>query len=128
MGSFEAFLKTRCPRCRQGDMFKSWAYDPKGFQKMHKKCPNCGLQFEREPGFFIGAMYVNYAFTIAIIVAVAVALNVLGLYSLMAFATTFIIMIILLLPILFRYSRVLYLYLFGGVKYNPELDVRVPGR
>ncbi len=28
---------------------------------MHKNCPNCNFKFEKEPGFFFGAMFVNYA-------------------------------------------------------------------
>ena len=28
---------------------------------MNKKCKHCGYSFEKEPGFFIGAMYVSYA-------------------------------------------------------------------
>ena len=32
---------------------------------MHEDCPHCGHHFEKEPGFFLGAMYVSYALTIA---------------------------------------------------------------
>lgn len=31
---------------------------------MHPACPVCGLKFEREPGYFLGAMYVSYALSI----------------------------------------------------------------
>jgi len=27
---------------------------------MHERCPACGLRFEREPGYFTGAMYLSY--------------------------------------------------------------------
>ncbi|MGQ4809313.1 hypothetical protein NKDENANG_02729 [Candidatus Entotheonellaceae bacterium PAL068K] len=36
---------------------------------MHKRCASCGLQFEREQGYFLGAMYVNYAFTVAVVIS-----------------------------------------------------------
>jgi len=42
-------------------------------------CPRCGLHFEREPGYFIGAMAVNLAVTSVIFVvgfAVALALTI----------------------------------------------------
>lgn len=35
---------------------------------MFDHCPNCDLKFEREQGYFIGAMYINYAATVAIAV------------------------------------------------------------
>jgi hypothetical protein len=36
---------------------------------MHDRCPNCGLKYEREPGFFLGSIYFNYGLT-ALVVAV----------------------------------------------------------
>ncbi|WP_424964423.1 DUF983 domain-containing protein [Ekhidna sp.] len=47
--------------------------------KMHKKCPNCSQSLEPEPGFYTGAMYVSYAFQVAIIIAVITTTNVLGI-------------------------------------------------
>ena len=31
---------------------------------MRDACPVCGLRFEREPGYFLGAMYVSYGLSI----------------------------------------------------------------
>jgi uncharacterized protein (DUF983 family) len=33
---------------------------------MHERCAVCSFRFEREQGYFLGAMYVNYAFTVII--------------------------------------------------------------
>ena len=33
---------------------------------MNSHCPRCGLKFEREQGYFVGAIYINYAATVAI--------------------------------------------------------------
>src|SRR2546430_4537690 len=41
-----------CPNCRQEKMFRSYF-------KMHDYCPNCGIKYEREPGEYIVAMYIN---------------------------------------------------------------------
>lgn len=35
----------------------------KGFLAMHENCPQCGVKFEREPGFFLGSIYINYGIT-----------------------------------------------------------------
>ena len=39
---------------------------------MHEKCPVCGLKYEREPGYFLGAMYFSY--TLAILPVLAIVL------------------------------------------------------
>ena len=54
-------LRLKCPRCGVGPLFL------KPF-RMYEECPNCALKFEREQGYFIGAMYINYAATVAIAV------------------------------------------------------------
>jgi uncharacterized protein (DUF983 family) len=54
-------LRLRCPRCGTGSLYN------KPF-KMADNCAHCGLKFEREQGYFIGAIYINYAATIAIAV------------------------------------------------------------
>jgi uncharacterized protein (DUF983 family) len=54
-------LRLRCPRCGAGRLYE------KPF-KMHTNCSFCALKFEREQGYFIGAMYINYAATVAIAV------------------------------------------------------------
>ena len=35
---------------------------------MNSHCFQCGLKFEREQGYFVGAIYINYAATVAIAV------------------------------------------------------------
>jgi hypothetical protein len=30
---------------------------------MHKRCASCGLDYQREPGFYLGSIYVNYGLT-----------------------------------------------------------------
>jgi hypothetical protein len=33
---------------------------------MHERCAVCGLRFEREQGYFLGAMYINYGVTVVL--------------------------------------------------------------
>ncbi|MGH7795960.1 MAG: DUF983 domain-containing protein [Candidatus Binatia bacterium] len=54
-------LRLRCPRCGAGKLYA------KPF-KMFAHCPHCGLKYEREQGYFVGAIYINYAATVAIAV------------------------------------------------------------
>jgi uncharacterized protein (DUF983 family) len=46
-------VRLRCPRCGQGRLFRGWF-------RMLPACEHCGLDFQREPGFFLGSIYVNY--------------------------------------------------------------------
>jgi hypothetical protein len=41
---------------------------------MHEYCPVCGLKFEREEGYFLGAMYISYGLALFTIVILAVVL------------------------------------------------------
>lgn len=47
------FLK-RCPRCGGRHVYRTWF-------RMHERCPTCGMAFEREEGFFVGAYLINFA-------------------------------------------------------------------
>lgn len=51
-----ALFRKRCPNCCQGDIYV------RGMQ-MHTHCPVCNLLFEREPGYFLGSMYISYGMT-----------------------------------------------------------------
>ena len=57
-----SLLRQRCPRCRQGDIFRCPLF--RGWLSMHQRCPVCNLKFEREQGYFVGAMYISYALAI----------------------------------------------------------------
>ena len=52
---------------------------------MHKECAACGEDFEREPGFYFGAAYVSYALTVALWVAVLVAMMAFDAWGWMEF-------------------------------------------
>jgi hypothetical protein len=73
---------------------------------------------EPEPGFYQGAMYVGYGFTVAIIVIVSAILFALGNPSEWVYIGTVIAIMLLLVPLNYRYSRIVYLYLFGGIKFD----------
>jgi uncharacterized protein (DUF983 family) len=49
----------RCPRCGRSPLFT-------GLVRMVPRCPVCGLAFEREAGYFIGAIYINYGLTVGL--------------------------------------------------------------
>ena len=110
----------RCPRCRQGQIFVSAATDIKRFGLMHPKCAHCEASFEPEPGFYFGAMFVSYAINVALFVAAWVALYVLiRPQSDWVYISAIALVAILFTPWTYRYSRILWLYWFGGHRYEP---------
>ena len=99
-----AVLGQKCPRCLQGRVF------PKGI-RMYEYCPVCHLKFEREQGYFLGAMYVAFA----------IALPILVLFALLVWLSTKLSLDRIILvagalfapftPLVFRYSRVVWMHL-----------------
>lgn len=98
-----ALVKQRCPRCRDGRVFA-------GVLAMNAACPVCGFRFEREQGYFLGAMYFSYAFGIAAAAPLAIALLVLSDLSLTTIGWIAGAELALLSPLIFRYSRVAWIH------------------
>lgn len=99
-----ALLQGRCPRCRRGRIFR-------GLVAMHPTCPLCGLRFEREQGYFTGAMYVSYLLAVPVLAAcagaVALAFPSLSFEATMAVAA---VLFLPFVPLIFRASRVLWIH------------------
>lgn len=117
-GLIPSILKMRCPKCREGHMFTVKSlYTLKGIFKMPEQCEVCGQKMEIEPGFYYGTGYVSYglcvAFSIAyfIIYALLFGISVQD-SSLFYYLGSNIALLIIFLPLIIRYSRVIYLYIF----------------
>jgi len=101
-----------CPRCHQGSLFiNKNPYKIENWDKMHADCPVCALHFEREPGFFQGSMYVSYILGVALSVVV-VLLNVAIGFDPITYFISNTLALIVLAPLLFRWSRALYSNIF----------------
>jgi uncharacterized protein (DUF983 family) len=118
-----AIIHARCPRCRVGKIFGNPMYSLSG-QKIQQQCGHCGLVYEREPGYFYAAMYVSYAFIVAELVTVAMAIYILTRSeNPWLYLVIMLTIVALLAPFNFRYSRVLLLHWFTpGLRYHPELS------
>jgi len=106
-------LHQRCPRCRAGRIFRYSIF--RGFPKMHERCPVCDLKFEREQGYFLGAMYISYGVALLMITAIALLL-----WSTTGWAITKITLwaIVLFVPLALPttlMARVLWIYLDQAV-------------
>ena len=102
--TIRAFFAMRCPRCLRGAIYESAFV-------LHVRCPVCDLVYEREPGYFVGSLYIGYAFGVAI-------LGLLTLIGHWIFPDTNLGLIVLgavvvflpIVPMTTRYARVLWMY------------------
>lgn len=112
-----SILRGECPSCKKSKIFSS-----KGnlllfrIPTMYERCNKCNFKFEREPGFFFGAMFVSYALTAAEFITFSIiSYFILG----MSLTTTFfgvVVLAILLSTINFRLSRIIWMYIFTKTK------------
>jgi uncharacterized protein (DUF983 family) len=117
-----SMLQCRCPQCRQGFLFVSFnPYKLQDMTKMHDHCAVCGLDFTQELGFYWGAMYVSYGLTVAFSFFNFIWTYLIWGWLTWQFLTGNTIVLILTLPLMFRYSRVIWLYLFGRYKFNKTI-------
>jgi len=108
-------MTNKCPRCHKGNFFEN--NNPYSFHNgliMNKHCPECGLKYERETGYFYGAMFVSYALQVGLFIALF-TLNTLWwkldapiIISIIAAA------VLVLFPFTFRHSRIFWVAMFTG--------------
>jgi len=121
-----SILNNRCPRCREGQLFKhSNPFDLKRNMLMNEKCPSCGQPTEIEVGFYYGTGYVSYGLSVAFTVTTFVAWKVLFGLSfsvddnrIFYWMGTNILLLILCQPLLMRLSRTLWLSWFVSYDKN----------
>lgn len=119
--AYSVFMN-KCPQCHRGKVLSYAPYKLTHLLETEQNCTACGLKFEKEPGFFYGAMYVSYALTSGIfIVAYLLQSNFIKL-PVTQFAIAVIVLILLLFPLIARWSRLLWLNFF--VSYNPKVFIQ----
>ena len=52
-------LKEKCPNCLEGNVFEKTKHFAQ-LPVMKSRCQTCNYYFDREPGYFLGAMYLSY--------------------------------------------------------------------
>jgi len=80
---------------------------------MYPSCPACSLVFEREPGYFVGAMYISYALAVPIVAGLTVVLSVFALPGRPLHWIVLLAGVLFLpaVPFVFRASRVAWIHL-----------------
>ena len=80
---------------------------------MHPRCPVCNLEFDREPGYFTGAMYVSYliALLVFLVLGWSSALWLAPRWGLVPALAVAIVLQMLFVPWMWREARVIWAHL-----------------
>lgn len=123
-------FQCRCPRCREGRLFKNGISVSIGKNnEMNERCPVCGQPTEIEVGFYYGTGYVSYMLAVMVSGATFVAWWLFIGFSFTdnRFAWWIginAVLLLLLQPWLMRLSRSLWMSWF--VHYDPHWRDNIP--
>jgi len=82
-----------------------------GFPKMHERCSVCHLRYEREPGYFLGAMYISYALALPVVAFIAGLLWAVTGWWITKATVWAVFLFLPLVPAITFLARVLWIYL-----------------
>ncbi len=78
---------------------------------MYERCAVCGLKFEREQGYFLGAMYISYGLALVIIALLVTLLWALTGWWITKDTIWAVVLFLPLAPPITLFARVLWIYL-----------------
>jgi uncharacterized protein (DUF983 family) len=115
-----------CPKCQSEGMYlNDNPYVLSQTMKMHENCSHCGFKYKVEPNFFFGAMYVSYGISVMgglgiflfthYVLQTTLRVSFIGIFA----------GLIILMPIITRLSRNIYINLF--VNYDSGAQSRYKG-
>lgn len=108
-----SILTGTCPVCQEESMYKEQnPYKMHKLFAMHERCSHCGTKYKMEPSFFFGAMYVSYALGVAVSVAAFIITYFFFNGGLVATFIAITATLIVLMPLLIRISRNIWINMF----------------
>lgn len=116
---FYSTVANKCPHCHEGKVFEN--NNPYGFKnglKMYKNCSECGLKYEKETGFFYGAMYVSYALQAGLFITLYALDTFFWHLPSIVLVSIIIGAVLVLIPVTFRWSRILWINFFTAYQRN----------
>ena len=114
----QSLFGMKCPRCREGDLFKTSTIS---FQKpfeMLDSCPTCKQRYNPEPGYYYGAMFISYIFWGWFSILFCLTLVFLLNWSVNSAFVLLIIISSVFFVWIFRVSRSIWIHI--NVKYRPD--------
>ncbi|MEM1321811.1 MAG: DUF983 domain-containing protein [Bacteroidota bacterium] len=112
----------KCPRCHEGDLYKTGTWEFKKSFEMHDSCEHCSQTFMPEPGFYYGAMFLSYIMMGWFCLGFAGLLVAVAGWSVNSAFLVLVIVCALLLVWVFRFSRALW------INFNVHFDPKYKGQ
>lgn len=100
---FKALLLGRCPRCRQGKIYRTMF-------SMHEHCAVCRLKFRREQGYFLGALYVYYGLSLPIFLSLVFWVSTWRAWSEYVIVFPALLLYAPLIPFTYRAARIIWIH------------------
>ena len=117
-----SILTGTCPKCMNESMYVDKNPLHLGsVLKMNENCSHCGLKYQIEPSFFYGAMYVSYGLNVGVGIASFIISYLIFKTSIQTSFIAIIASLIILFPIVLRWSRNIYINMF--VSYDPPTKI-----
>ena len=114
----KAVFQLKCPRCRKGTLFITPCTFKTAYQG-HEHCPICHLKFEKEPGFWWGAMFISYGITGWLFLAIGLILVFTLGWTLIPTLIVVALITVLVHNLIFRLSRSIWISFFEN--YDPTV-------
>ena len=110
-----SIVKCKCPKCQDSDLFTNQnVFALSQLFDMPDRCPVCGQDFQIEPGFYLGAMWVSYPVVIFLFILFMLLSHFgLGMHMIGSIISAS-AALLLLSPFIMRYARVVFLHIFAG--------------
>jgi hypothetical protein len=123
-GPLYSIFASKCPKCNLGDLYvNNNPFHLRQLGDMRKSCSCCNQAYEPETGFYYGAMYVSYGVSIILMFIPAAVLYFGFDASFPVLLSTVLGIYILSFPLVFRWSRNIWLNIF--VRFDPELSQKL---
>jgi uncharacterized protein (DUF983 family) len=107
----KSILLEKCPNCGKGSVFEQ----KKLFRMpvMKERCDVCGYKFDREPGYFLGAMYVSYGLAVLEAIVTFLIMNYFWPdLPLIWFPVAITVVVLLFSFKNYKLSRIIYIHIF----------------
>lgn len=112
-----SIVNFKCPKCNEGNLYETRSFSFKKSFEMHENCPVCNQDFEPEPGFYYGAMFISYIFTAFFCIGFLLIFHWVFDFSLLVSFGMLVAFIAIFFVVIFRLARSIWISM--NVRYNP---------
>ncbi len=126
---FYSVLHRKCPHCHEGEfMVTRNPYDLTLTGDLLPGCSVCHRKYQPEPGFYYGGMYVTYALSVGLCIAIFIATLVLAPDISAVDQILWILgALVVLAPPIYAWSKIMWANMFisyKGVAHLPDEDAK----